>query len=59
MGEGHYWYDVVRTRRIIDPEYKFGYHCSVQQYKDGAWTWPIAESARVNNPGITLNNYWR
>ena len=59
MGEGHYWYDVVRTRRIIDPEYKFGYHCSVQQYKDGAWTWPIAESARINNPGITLNNYWR
>ena len=59
MGEGHYWYDVVRTRRIIDNEYKFGYHCSVQQYKDGAWTWPIDESARVNNPNIVLNNYWR
>ncbi len=59
MGEGHYWYDVVRTKRIIDQDYKYGYHCSVQQFKDGAWTWPIAESARVNNPNIVLNNYWR
>lgn len=58
MGEGHYWYDVVRTKRIIDNEYKYGYHCSVQQYKDGAWTWPIDASARTNNPGISLNTYW-
>lgn len=59
MGEGQYWYDVVRTRRIIDINYKFGYHCSAEQYKAGAWTWPINESALVNNPGIVLNNYWR
>ena len=59
MGEGHYWYDVVRTKRIIDQDYKFGYHCSVQQFKDGAWTWPISENARVNNPNIVLNSYWR
>lgn len=58
LGEGHYWYDVVRTRRIIDNTYKFGYHCSVDQYKAGAWTWPINRSALVNNPGMTLNNYW-
>lgn len=58
MGEGHYWYDVVRTQRIIDNDYKFGYHCSVQQYKDGAWTWPIDASAKVNNPGLTGNAYW-
>lgn len=59
MGEGQYWYDVVRTRRIIDPEYKFGYHCSVQQYKAGAWTWPISLSANTNNPNINLDSYWR
>lgn len=59
MGEGHYWYDVVRTRRIIDNDYKFGYHSSVQQYKDGCWTWPIDPDVRLNNPGITLNDYWR
>lgn len=59
MGEGHYWYDVVRTRRIIDVNYKFGFHCSVDQYKAGAWTWPISSSALVNNPGMVLNTYWQ
>lgn len=59
MGEGFYWYDIVRTKRVIDNDYKFGYHCSVQQYKDGAWTWPLDPSVQINNPGITLNNYWR
>lgn len=59
MGEGHYWYDVVRTKRIISNEYKYGYHCTVQQFKDGAWTWPLSEKARVNNPYIVLNEYWR
>ncbi len=59
MGEGHYWYDVVRTRRIIDSKYKFGYKATVEQYKAGCWTWPINESALVNNPQMTLNNYWR
>lgn len=59
LGEGHYWYDVVRTRRVIDLDYKFGYHMTVDQYKAGAWTWPIHPSALVNNPGMTLNNYWQ
>lgn len=58
MGEGHYWYDVVRTRRIINPGYEFGYHCTVDQFNAGAWTWPIDPNNRINNPGITLNNYW-
>ncbi|MES2777595.1 MAG: RagB/SusD family nutrient uptake outer membrane protein [Bacteroidota bacterium] len=59
QGEGHYWYDVVRTRRIIDPGYKYGYHCTVDQYKSGCWTWPINASALVNNPQMTLNTYWQ
>jgi starch-binding outer membrane protein, SusD/RagB family len=59
LGEGHYWFDVVRTKRIIDPSYKFGYHCTVEQFKAGAWTWPIHQSALVNNPGMTLNTYWQ
>jgi hypothetical protein len=59
MGEGHYWYDVVRQKRIIDYKYKFGYHCSVEQFKAGAWTWPIDPSVRVNNPKVTLNDYWQ
>lgn len=59
MGEGLYWYDVVRQKRIIDYRYKYGFHCTVEQYKSGAWTWPIDPSVRVNNPKVTLNNYWQ
>lgn len=58
MGEGQYWYDVVRTRRITNPKYNFGYHCTVSQFNAGAWTWPIDPANRLNNPEITLNNYW-
>ncbi|MGC4235689.1 MAG: RagB/SusD family nutrient uptake outer membrane protein [Niabella sp.] len=58
MGEGHYWYDVVRTKRILDPNYKFGVHLTISQFNAGAWTWPIDPNNRINNPGITLNNYW-
>jgi len=59
MGEGHYWYDVVRTRRIIDNKYRHGYKCTVDQYRQGCWTWPISSAALVNNPGMTLNAYWQ
>ncbi|WP_300601664.1 RagB/SusD family nutrient uptake outer membrane protein [Niabella sp.] len=59
MGEGLYWYDVVRTKRIVDPNYQFGYHCTVSQFAAGAWTWPLdAASVQKGNPLITLNNYW-
>lgn len=59
MGEAHYWYDVVRSRRIIDLTYRYGFHCTVDQFNAGAWTWPIDPAARINNPGITLNTYWQ
>lgn len=56
MGEGHYWYDMVRTRRILTNEY--GFKPSVEDFNAGAWTWPISKKARINNPKMTLNNYW-
>lgn len=56
MGEGHYWYDMVRTRRILSNEY--GYKPSVEDFNAGAWTWPISRKAKVNNPKMTLNTYW-
>ncbi|MCD2424660.1 RagB/SusD family nutrient uptake outer membrane protein [Niabella pedocola] len=64
MGEGLYWYDVVRTKRIIDPSYEFGYHCSVSQFAAGAWTWPLDGTNDDNavtkgNPLITVNTYWQ
>lgn len=58
MGEGQYWYDVVRTKRIVNLKYKYGYHCSVSQFNAGAWTWPIDPNSRNFNPGIELNDYW-
>ncbi|TKC10908.1 RagB/SusD family nutrient uptake outer membrane protein [Pedobacter polaris] len=58
MGEGHYYYDLVRTKRICDPEYCLA-PISVTSFNAGAWTWPIDESALIENPSMTLNNYWR
>ncbi|MGE9312660.1 RagB/SusD family nutrient uptake outer membrane protein [Niabella sp. CJ426] len=64
MGEGLYWYDVVRTRRIVDPTYEFGYKCTVSQFAAGAWTWPLdgsngGDAVNNGNPLITLNTYWQ
>ena len=56
MGEGHYWYDMVRTRRILTNE--FGLKPSVEDFNSGAWTWPISRNAKINNPKMTLNTFW-
>ncbi len=58
IGEGHYWFDCVRSRKIIDLSYRYCHHVTVDQFRQGAWTWPIDRSALVNNPEMTLNNYW-
>ncbi len=58
IGEGHYWFDCVSRRRVIDVNYKFCYHATVEQFRAGAWTWPIDRAALANNPEMTLNNYW-
>lgn len=58
MGEGHYFYDLVRTRKAVDPDYSFA-PIGVDAFNRGAWTWPIDAAALTNNPYMTLNNYWR
>ncbi|RZK56140.1 MAG: RagB/SusD family nutrient uptake outer membrane protein [Pedobacter sp.] len=58
MGEGHYYYDLVRTKRVCDPEYCVN-PIAVANFNSGAWTWQIDPSALIENPGMTLNNYWR
>jgi len=58
MGEGHYYYDLVRTKKITDPQYCFN-PMSYNSFMQEAWTWPISPSALTNNPYMTLNNYWR
>jgi len=58
MGEGHHFYDLVRTRKILDPKFTPN-PLSFSAFQAGAWTWPIDASATINNPYMTLNNYWR
>ncbi len=58
IGEGHYYYDLVRTRKICDRNYSLGYAMTLRQFEQGAWTWPISKAAQNQNTHISLNNYW-
>ncbi|WP_159634415.1 RagB/SusD family nutrient uptake outer membrane protein [Sphingobacterium composti Ten et al. 2007 non Yoo et al. 2007] len=56
LGEGHYFYDLVRTKKVLDANY-----CNpipIDNFYRGAWTWPIDKAALNNNPGMTLNTFW-
>lgn len=56
-GEGHFWYDLVRTGRVMDKE-----QCenvlTPEQFQRRAWTWPIDLNAVRNNPLVIQNEYW-
>jgi len=58
MGEGHYYYDLVRTRKVYNPDYCYN-PITYGSFVQGAWMWPINEKALRNNPYMTLNTYWR
>lgn len=57
MGESHFYYDLVRTGKVVNTEYTSA-AMSVSAFNRGGWTWPIDPSAQINNPYMTLNNYW-
>lgn len=57
MGEGHYFYDLVRTRKVYNGNYSFA-PISASGFNEGAWTWPLDVTALDNNPLINLNQYW-
>lgn len=57
LGEGNFYYDLVRTKKVIKSEYTTA-AMSVGAFNAGGWTWPIDKSALVNNPFMRLNNYW-
>jgi len=57
IGEGHFYYDLVRTKRVLNSKFTTA-PMSVDAYNRGGWTWPIDRSALVDNPYMTLNNYW-
>lgn len=57
MGESCYFFDLVRTKRILDPKYCM-HPIGVEAFKRGAWTWPIPDEAQSNNPNLSLDGYW-
>ena len=57
MGEGHHYFDLVRTRRILSSSWTYNV-LTLDKFNRGAWTWPINRNAMNNNPYMTLNDYW-
>lgn len=57
IGEGHFFYDLVRTKKVLNTKYT-GAPMSVDAFNRGGWTWPINTAALTNNPYMTLNTYW-
>jgi len=57
MGEGHMYFDLIRTGRILDPKWTAD-PLTQDQFDRGGWTWPIDISALYNNPYMSLNLYW-
>jgi hypothetical protein len=57
MMEGHYYFDLVRTGRVMNQQWCY-YPLTQAQFDNGGWTWPINGAALDNNPFMQLNNYW-
>lgn len=59
IGEGQFFFDLVRTKRAINPTYS-GSIITVGNFNNGAWTWPLIfpASERTANPLLVGNNFW-
>lgn len=57
IGEGIHYYDLIRTRRILNGEWTNS-PLTPSQFERGAWTWPINPAALNRNPYMSLNDYW-
>jgi hypothetical protein len=57
MMEGHYYFDLVRTGRVTNPQWCY-YPLTQAQFDNGGWTWPLNSGVLNNNPNMQLNNYW-
>ncbi|GAA4310490.1 RagB/SusD family nutrient uptake outer membrane protein [Compostibacter hankyongensis] len=57
LGEGHLWYDLVRTRRVLDLNQTYNY-LTPDMFDQAAWTWPVPQSAIDKDPLITQNLFW-
>lgn len=57
IGEGHRYFDLIRTKRIMNAQWTMS-PLSLDQFNRGGWTWPIDQSAMNYNPDMVLNEYW-
>jgi hypothetical protein len=59
IGEGQFYFDLVRTKRIFESKFTKN-PMSVSQLNAGAWTWPLILSSddKTANPYLVGNNYW-
>lgn len=57
IGEGHHYFDLVRTKRILSNQWSYNVLTS-DKFARGAWTWPLDGNALTNNPFMRLNDYW-
>ena len=57
FGEGHRYFDLIRTRRILSGTWAV-HPLNQDQFTRRAWTWPINNNALTNNPYMVLNEYW-
>lgn len=57
MMEGWYYFDLVRTGRVLNSQWCF-YPLTQSQFENGGWTWPLNRNVLDNNPYMQLNNYW-
>lgn len=62
MLEGHYSFDLIRTKRLLDPKFCI-WPMSLEAFNNGAWTWPIPATSVANgfsnNPYMTQYPYWK
>lgn len=57
MGEGQWFYDLVRTKKVVNSDYTTS-PMNVVSFNAKGWTWPIHPDALTNNPYMTLNTFW-
>ncbi|GAA4319647.1 RagB/SusD family nutrient uptake outer membrane protein [Compostibacter hankyongensis] len=57
MGEGQYYYDLIRTGRVMQSQWCAN-SLTQAQFNARAWTWPLDASVLNQNPYMQLNNYW-
>ncbi|MEC3881119.1 RagB/SusD family nutrient uptake outer membrane protein [Parapedobacter sp. 10938] len=57
FGEGHRYFDLIRTRRILNSTWT-AWPLNLDQFNRRAWTWPISGAALQFNPEMVLNDYW-